>query len=267
MLALIAGTGALPGTIARKLMAQGTPPVVCAMAGFPPDLPQGLERLDFRLETVGSLLAELRARGVRQICMAGHVRRPETDPAAVDAATAPLMPALVAALPLGNDGTLRAILAIIEGQGFTIVGPDIVAPDLVLAPGIPTRAQPGAALRASLPRDRHDLDAMSRVDESQARVIRDGKVIAREGPDGTDALMRKLPPGSGGFLYKAPKPGQEMRVDLPAIGPGTARAVVDAGLEGLAVIGGATLMIERDETLRILDEAGAWLWAVEPGRP
>lgn len=264
MIALIAGTGDLPGILARRLTLAGTPPVVCALEGFPPDVPPGLPRLDFRLETLGTLLHELRARGVGRICLAGLVRRPVLDPAAVDAATAPLMAALQVALPLGDDGTLRAIIALIEGQGFTIVGASEIAPDLVAAPGVLTRRAPGPEVEALLPLARSTLAAMGRADTGQACVLRGGRVIAREGPEGTDALLAALPPGRDGFLFKGPKPGQELRADMPAIGPETARGAIRAGLSGIAVVAGGTLVIERAAVVAILDEAGLWLMGVAP---
>ncbi|MBW7922475.1 MAG: UDP-2,3-diacylglucosamine diphosphatase LpxI [Rubellimicrobium sp.] len=264
MIALIAGTGDLPGVLAARLVAAGTPPVICALRGFSPDVPPGLERLDFRLETFGTLLADLRARGVTQVCLVGLVRRPEIAPEAVDAATAPLLAALRDALPLGDDGTLRAIIALIEAQGFAVIGAAAIAPDLVAAPGTFTRRAPGAGLAGALPLARATLAAMGRADSGQALVLRAGRVIAREGPEGTDALLAALPAGQGGFLFKGPKPGQELRADMPAIGPETARGAIRAGLAGIAVVAGGTLVIGRADTVALLDAAGLWLEGVAP---
>lgn len=262
-IALLAGTGDLPGILARRLIAAGDAPVIGALRGFAPQVPDSLEHIDFRLETFGTLLEELRARSVRRICLAGLVRRPVLDPAAVDAATAPLMHALAAALPQGDDGTLRAILGLIEGQGFSIIGAAQIAPDLVAAPGIPTRRQPGPELQDLLPLARATLAAMGREDSGQALVIRDGAVLAREGPEGTDALLARIRPGNGGFLFKGPKPGQDLRADMPAIGPETAHGAARAGLEGIALVAGGTLVIHHARIIRLLDAAGLWLAGVE----
>lgn len=263
MIALIAGTGGVPGVLARRLMEQGEVPLICAMAGFAPDVPDGLERIEFRLEQLGTLLADLRTRGVNRICMAGLMRRPVLDLALVDEATAPLLAALQQALPQGDDGTLRAITRLLEGQGFTIIGASDIAPDLLVPSGIPTRAQPGPEITRALPLARATLAAMGRSDTGQACVLRDGDVIAREGPEGTDAMLVAVPEGQGGFLFKGPKPGQELRVDMPAIGPETARGVARAGLDGIVAVAGLTLQIERDEMIRLLDESSKFLWGVD----
>lgn len=264
MIALLAGTGDLPGILARRLIRAGTPPVVCALPEYPPRVPPELQRICFRLETFGTLLAELRARGVRRICLAGLVRRPRIDPAAVDAATAPLIATLSAAMQLGDDGTLRALLAVIEGQGFEIIGAATIAPDLLAPMGLLTRAAPDETLAMALPLARATLAAMGRADSGQALVIRNGAVLVREGPEGTDAMLESVSPGGGGFLFKGPKPGQDLRADMPATGPETALAVRRAGLAGIAIVAGGTLLIRRQETVVLLDAAGLWLQGVAP---
>lgn len=263
MIALICGTGDLPGILARILMQGGARPVICALAGFPSEVPNELPRIDFRLEQLGSLLADLQARGVSRICMVGGVRRPVIDPSAVDAVTAPMIEALRAALVQGDDGTLRAIIGLIEAQGFQVVAPTDLAPGLLVRAGVLTRTQPDAEARAAIPAARAVLATMGRNESGQASVLREGRVIGREGPDGTDALLRSLPPGQGGFLFKGPKPGQDMRVDMPAIGPGTAGAAERAGLTGIAVVADGALLLHRAQVIAQLDAAGMWFWAID----
>ncbi|MCC7319747.1 MAG: UDP-2,3-diacylglucosamine diphosphatase LpxI [Rubellimicrobium sp.] len=271
MIALIAGTGDLPGLLARRLTEAGTPPVICALAGFAPDLPpdlaRALPRVDFRLEGFGTLLAGLRGRGVTRICLAGLVRRPVIDPALVDAATAPLIPALARAMRHGDDGALRALIALIEAQGFAVTGAAAIAPDLVARPAIPTRRTPGDDARRAMPVALARIAAMGRADSGQACVIRAGRVIAEEGPEGTDALLCGLPPGQGGFLWKAPKPGQELRADMPVIGPETARGAARAGLDGIAIAAGGVLVLDAAGTVAQLDADGLWLWSRAPDDP
>lgn len=296
MIALIAGAGDLPGLLAERLIAAGDPPLICAMQGFPPGVPAQLPRLDFRIETLGSLLEALKARGVTRICMAGAVRRPAVDPAAVDAATRPLIGPVVAAMARGDDGTLRAIVGLIESQGFAVIGADAIAPDLLPPAGVPTRTRPPADAADLARLGEATVADMGRKDTGQACVIRAGRVAAREGPAGTDAMLSALlkpadpaaddpffaavdalsdllgqaadwlsaTPG-GGILFKAPKPGQERRVDLPVIGPETARLAVAAGLSGIVIEAGGVLVIDLPAVVVALDAAGLFLWVREAG--
>ena len=252
-LALIAGQGGVPPHLVRVLLAGGEVPVLCEVEQFPSQIAGDLPRLGFRLETFGSLLDTLRARGVTRLCMAGAMQRPAVDPARIDAATAPLVPRLSAAMAKGDDGTLREIVAIIEEAGIAVIGAAEIAPDLLPEAGVLAGAL-HPDVRAAMPAAGAALAEMGRADAGQALVMRGTTVIAREDARGTDAMLDDLAQGddwtldpfdiadralgsaadwlSGGagapdapaFLYKAPKPGQEMRVDMPVIGPDTARA-------------------------------------------
>ncbi|MCR8547304.1 UDP-2,3-diacylglucosamine diphosphatase LpxI [Salipiger sp. P9] len=260
MLALIAGQGALPGAVAE---AAGEAPLVCALDGFPPDTLR--PDLSFRLETLGTLLAELKVRGVTRLCMCGAIRRPQIDPARIDAATAPLVPLLMQALQLGDDGALRAVIGIFEAAGIAVIGAHEAAPGLLPAAGVPTEAQPGSDTPAEAALGDTVSAAQAAQDLGQACVIRGAQVIAREGEAGTDAMLAALAPGAGGILYKAEKPGQERRADLPVIGPRTAEGVIRAGLDGIVISAGGVMVLDRDKTLAALDAAGKFLWVRERG--
>ncbi|MDJ0822195.1 MAG: UDP-2,3-diacylglucosamine diphosphatase LpxI [Paracoccaceae bacterium] len=296
MLALIAGTGALPTAVAT---AQDTPPVICALRGFPPD---SLEvEITFRLETFGSLLAMLQAREVTEICMCGRIDRPSIDPTALDALTLPLVPRLQAALGQGDDGALRVIIALMEEAGFCVRAAHETAPGLLPAAGVfsATALPDGVAEEAQL--GDAALAKMGAADLGQACVIRSGQVIARETDTGTDAMLAGLTNGgpdtssdpiswamdtagdllggaadwlsgidtqkASGFLYKAPKPGQDRRADLPVIGPDTVASVVRAGLAGIVIEAGGVMVLDQPQTRAAADRAGLFLWVRERPAP
>jgi UDP-2,3-diacylglucosamine hydrolase len=296
MIALIAGTGDLPGVIAARLVAAGDPPLICAMRGVTPDIPDHLPRLSFRLETLMTTLTLLRQMGVTRVCMLGAMQRPPIDPAAIDAATAPVIPRLAAALARGDDGTLREIVALFTEQGLTVIGAHQIAPELLPPAGVLTRIGPSEVDHLAAALGQATIALMGQADSGQACVIRDDKVVAREGPEGTDAMLARLtsptaaqdsddiwpisfaadligqaadwlsntPTPVGGILFKAPKPGQERRVDLPVIGPGTAQAVVAAGLQGIIIEAEGVMVLDLAGVIRTLDAAGRFFWVRAP---
>ncbi|RXV63208.1 DUF1009 domain-containing protein [Roseovarius sp. A46] len=286
-LALIAGQGGVPPHLVRVLLARGEVPVLCEVEQFPSQVTGDMPRLGFRLETFGSLLEELRARGVTRLCMAGAMRRPEVDPSRIDAATAPLVPRLMAAMAKGDDGTLREIVAIIEEAGIAVVGAAAIAPDLLPEAGVPVGALP-PEVRAALPTAEAALAEMGRSDTGQAVVLRGGTVVAREDARGTDAMLADLALGAfnpldlaldaavdwrraadaqatPAFLYKAPKPRQEMRVDMPVIGPDTAARAAEAGLAGIVIAAGGVMVLDRARVIEVLAGAGLFLWVRDGG--
>lgn len=257
--ALIAGAGALPPILFGALEAQGEAPVVCELHGQPTDLRGEMPRLNLRLETLGTFIAELRGLGVSRICMAGAITRPAIDLNAIDAATLPLVPRLTAALARGDDGALRIIIEIFEEAGFDVIGAHEVAPELLPPVGVLTGALPkniGADLAAA----EAALDEMGLADLGQAVVARHGVVVAREDATGTDALLAGLEDAAGGILFKAPKPGQELRVDMPVIGAQTARAAAHAGLSGIVVAAGQVMVPDRLAMQTELEKSGLFLW-------
>ena len=265
MIALIAGTGALPGLLAEALVAAGDPPVICEILGFEPDVRPDLLRLRFRIETLGTLLATLRQLGVSQICMAGAVRRPVIDVGQIDAATQPLIAPLKAAIAKGDDGTLRGIIAIFEGHGFTVIGADKIATGLLPAAGVLTRARPMPRHIADAVVGFAEIARMGRADVGQACIVQDGLVIARETDSGTDLMISRsrllaLPDKSGRILVKAPKPTQDRRADLPVIGPLTAGLAAEAGLAGIVIQAGGVIVIDLPQVVARLDRQGLFLW-------
>lgn len=263
MLAVIAGAGSLPAELVRHLPA---PPLVCALDGFAPDhlaVDEG-----FRLEQLGSFLATLRQRGVTDICMAGAISRPAIDPAAIDAETMPLVPLLQEALTAGDDGALRGVIAIFEQAGFRLRAAHDIAPDLLPAPGCPTRRQPDDTAAADAWRAVGIVAAMSAVDVGQCCAVQAGQALAIEGVFGTDWMLASLaqrPRGTrGGLLFKAPKPDQDRRVDLPTIGPDTVRAAAAASLDGIVIEAGGVMVLDQPLVVADCDRAGLFLWVREP---
>ncbi len=259
MWALIAGAGGLPGALVD---AAETKPLVCALEGMGPDTLA--VDITFRLERLGTFLADLKARGVEQVCFAGAVRRPAVDPSLIDAATFPLVPIIQKALTSGDDGALRAFIAVFEHAGFALRGAHEIAPDLLVPQGVLTRAQPDDTARQDAERGAQVVGAMAAVDVGQACVIHKGQALTIEGLFGTDWMLNSLsarPDGTGGLLFKAPKPGQDHRADLPTIGPDTVAAAAQAGLSGLVIQAGGVIVLDRAKVLAECDRLGLFLWA------
>lgn len=258
MLALIAGEGGLPAALVAALRREV---IVCELQGF---APEGLEPdIRFRIEHLGSLIADLKARGVREVCMAGAIRRPPVDPAQVDAATLPLVPVLMQAIGAGDDGALRAVIAVFEQAGLTLRAAHEIAPDLLPPEGCPTRAEPDDAVRGDAARGAAIVAAMGAVDVGQSCAVLAGQALAIEGIYGTDWMLDSLrarPDGTGGILYKAPKPSQDRRADLPMIGPDTVTRAHAAGLSGIVIEAGGVMVLHRDRVIADCDRLGLFLW-------
>jgi DUF1009 family protein len=109
------------------------------------------------------------------------------------------------------------------------------------------------------------------VDVGQAVVVQQGLVLGVEAIEGTDALLQRVGPlrrdGLGGVLVKVAKPQQDRRIDLPTIGPATVRRAAEAGLRGIAVEAGVTILLDQAEAVAAADMAGLFLIAIDPPHP
>lgn len=261
MLALIAGTGVLPNEVVAQLADR---PVICAMEGFLPDnLPADIV---FPIEQLGSFIADVQDKGVTEICMAGAVQRPVVDPARIDAATMPLVPILQQAIMSGDDGALRAIIGIFEDAGLTVRAAHEIAPGLLPSLGCQTETQPSEKDLSDADRAAVALRAMGAADIGQACAVSKGQVLTVEGIFGTAWMLQSLsqrPDAGGGILFKGPKPDQDRRADLPAIGPDTVTGVVAAGLSGIVIEKGGVMVLQRDQVIAECNRLGLFLYVRE----
>ncbi|WP_372603286.1 LpxI family protein [Actibacterium sp.] len=266
--AIIAGRGALPALVADSLGRQGAPFHIFELDGFAMDNPAGLPVERFILERLALLFNRMHDLGVTQVVFAGAVARAALDPERIDAQTAALLPQILPALQQGDDATLRAILQLFTEDGFQIAGAHEIAPDLLPEPGILTASQPGPVDETDAARAAEIVRGLGQLDLGQGAVVADGLCLAVETLPGTDAMLdwvadvagKKRPIGRGGVFLKAPKPGQERRIDLPAIGPDTLARAARAGLNGVVIEASGVMILNRAETVAEADRRGLFLW-------
>lgn len=263
--AIIAGAGRLPAALAAAL----DQPLICALEGF---APEGLAvDMTFRVERLMPFLRALEDAGVDRVVFAGAVSRPRLDPALFDAATAQMVPRLLAAMQAGDDATLREVIALFAEAGFAIAGVADLAPDLVPGPGV-LAGQPTAADQRDAARAEVIVAALGAVDVGQGAVVAQGLCLAVEALPGTDAMLdwvaatarRPDPTGAKGVFYKAPKPGQDRRIDLPTLGLATVQRAHTAGLAGIAFEAGGVILLDRAEMQAEAARLGLFLWARDP---
>lgn len=269
-LVLIAGAGRLPELVGESLRRAQRPFRVIALRGFTGRTLRAGADATVDLLDLAAILTLLHRWGPAIVVPAGGVSRP--SPAAILNAGAALRnrEALRAIAGGGDDRLLRAALALVEEEGHRILGVHEAAPDLLCPEGPIGRRQPDPLAAASIAAGRGVLAALSPFDLGQAVVVAGDRVLAVEGPEGTDRMLARAralgrrPFGRGRalpatVLVKAPKLGQDWRIDLPAIGPRTVQNAARAGCVGLALEAGGTLVIDRAATAAEADRLGLFV--------
>jgi len=221
-----------------------------------------------RLGAAGEGFRLLHEAGVAEIVFAGGLKRPTVMSLRPDWRAAKFF-ARIGYRALGDNGLLSAVIAEIESEGFKVVGAETILADDLAPRGVFGRVAPDAQAEADIAHGLTVARALGALDIGQAVVIQQGLVLGVEAIEGTDALLARCRDlgreGPGGVLVKIAKPGQERRADLPTIGVRTVRAARDAGLRGIAVEAGSTIVIDRAGIVVAADEAALFVIGVEPG--
>lgn len=262
-LTILAGGGAFPVLVARAAAARGRAVTILAIRGEADPAIEAFPHHWIGRGQLATLFRRMRRAGSREIVMIGGMRErrlPRLDE--LDFGSIFIVLRHLAILRNGDDGLLRRIARIFESRGLRVIGAAEVAPELLVPPGPLGRFEATAADRAAIAAGLTEARAHGARDLGQGVIVVDGAVALREGPDGTDAMMARFAATARtgrAILVKCPKPTQDRRLDLPAIGPETVAAAARAGLAGIAVEAGGTLVADRDEVARLADAAGLFV--------
>ena len=242
-LGIIAGGGSIPKMLIEHCAAQGRDFFVLAIEGnadkalITDDIPHQW----IRIGQAGTGFKRFAEEKVQDVIMIGTIKRPGFFDLVPDLRTTAFF-AKVGAKALGDDGILRALVNEIEAEGMTVRGIHEVMSDLLVKPGI--------------------------LDVGQSVVVQQGLVLGVEGIEGTDELVRRCGEyrrkGDGGVLVKLRKPQQDMRIDLPTIGPRSVSRAQESGLRGIVVHAGNGLIVDEAKTIRLADKAGLFIMGINP---
>lgn len=262
-LGIIAGGGPLPARAIEICRRAKRPVFVLAFEGHTDrETVRDVEHVWTRLGAAGSAVELLHAAGVEELVLVGPIVRPSIAQLRPDLRTMHLL-AKIGASALGDDGLLRAIIGVLEAEGFRVIGVDELLRDLLVPEGTLGRHEPDADAEGDIRRGFAVAKALGAVDVGQAVVVQQGLVLGVEAIEGTDALLARVATlrreGPGGVLVKVKKPAQEHRVDLPTIGVATVEHARVAGLRGIAVESGGGLIVEREAVIHAADAAGLFL--------
>jgi UDP-2,3-diacylglucosamine hydrolase len=272
--AILAGGGALPPLVAAAAYRAGRHPVVFALEGdADAGAFAGFRVVPIRWGGIGRLFRALEESGCREAVFVGGVAvRPDYRAIGLDLQAVRLLPRILPLLRAGDDGLLSGVAAILAERGVSLVSPLAIAPELGAPEGLVAGPAPSQADFEDVEKASEAARMSGALDIGQAAVAVGSRVVAVEGAEGTDALLARI--GDlrragripvGGVLVKCMKPRQDPRLDLPTVGPVTARAARAAGLKGVAVEAGRALLAGRGETVAAFRETGLFLLGLPGG--
>ena len=261
-LGLIAGGGALPTQIANLYQERGGQ---CVLASINEEINQlELSSKSFSIGSVGGILEYFAENSVEQVIIVGGIKRPDLKSIKVDIAGSVLLARILKEKLLGDDKILKIVSSYIESKGFKVISPVAVLKLGNYTNNISSKKSPSKQDKNDAEIGKELLKSLGYMDVGQSVIVADGYVLGIEAAEGTDnlikrcALLRKK--SKGGVLVKMSKPGQDMRLDVPAIGPETARLLAEHDFNGVAAEQNGVIIIDPQKTLKLLDEGGMFLW-------
>ncbi|MFO1018442.1 MAG: UDP-2,3-diacylglucosamine diphosphatase LpxI [Hyphomonadaceae bacterium] len=269
-LGIIAGGGELPVVLAEHMAATQRPYFVARIAPMADPALEKHPGAAHGLGAMGARMDAMREAGCDAVVLLGQVARPDLKTLQLDEVAMSMLPAILAAMPHGDDALLRAVLSEHEKAGFRVVGAEQAMSDLLAQQGAWGAIAPNAAQLADITKAAKVAAASGAFDIGQGVVVCDGLVLAVEAQEGTDAMLRRvaeLPTtirgtqqARRGVLLKRPKPIQERRIDLPTIGVRTIEGAANAGLAGVAVEAQGALAVRRADIIAAANRAGIFVY-------
>ncbi len=263
---IIAGSGQFPAMVAGAARQAG---MRVAMAGLAGNADPALAALadawkEFKLGQLSGLIRFFKDNEVSTVVFAGAVNKPRALDLRPDFRAVRLLFGLRAK---GDDAVLRAVAGEFESEGMAVASPLSLLPSLATPGGVLTRRSPDEVQWDELRHAWETAKAVGALDVGQAVAVRSGIVLAVEAIEGTDAMIRRAGEHARGAftVVKVAKPGQDLRIDLPAAGRATIEAMAEAGARCLGLESGSSVLFDRDHALALAHEKDIVVVGLDPG--
>ncbi len=263
-LGVLAGGGPLPARIVQSCLASGREVFVIAFEDeTDPKTCEGVSHMWVPLGKVGATIKRLKAERCEEVVLAGPVRRPAFSKLKPDMRAIKLLGKIRKAAGQGDNAILSVLVEELESENFRVVGADELLSDVAAPGGNMSDRIPSESDQVDIALGARVAEALGALDVGQAVVVQQGVVLGVEAIEGTDALLKRCAAlkreGNGGVLVKLKKPQQERRVDLPTIGSDTVRCAAEAGLNGIAVEAGQSLILDCPEVVAEANRLGLFV--------
>jgi DUF1009 family protein len=271
-LGIVCGAGTFPIAVAKAVQQRGRPVVLLALRGFADASVECFPHEWMPFGAFGTSVKLARKHGVHDLVVIGSVLRPKLFDFRLDWTTLRILPRLARLYRGGDDHLLSGVASLLDDYGFHLMGVHEVAPELMIPAGVLGAHRPSAEDESDITLGFDLLRALGPFDIGQAVAISGRRVLGVEAAEGTAGLLSRLAemrksgrlmlPERAGVLVKAPKPGQSRRIDVPAVGAETVAQAAAAGLRGIAVEAGGTIVPDAAALVRAADQAGLFLVGV-----
>lgn len=264
---LIAGNGDFPLLVLEGARRRGVEMAVIAIREeATPELNSVAERIHWvSLGELNRAIELLHQEGVQKAVMAGQVQHRQIfSDIPPDGRMAPMLARLASR---NTDALIGAVAFILKQEGIELVDSTLFLEPLLPSAGLLSRRAPDEREMGDMAYGRSVARKIAGLDLGQTVVIAQRACVAIEAMEGTDETIERAARLAGGeplTVVKVSKPKQDMRFDVPVVGPRTIEVMQKAGATALSVDAGRTLLFERPKLLELADAAGISVQAFSP---
>lgn len=265
-LGILAGSGAPPKMLALECESRGIIPVIVGFEGITePELVQNRAHLITHFGAVSAMMDFLKREGVTDLVLTGAMKRPAWTSIKPDPAGMKIL-LKIAIKWLGDDALLKVIRDEFETRGFKLRPIQDFLPQLITPQGVLTTSQPQPDDWETIRLGFYTSQNLGKQDLGQSVIVQQNAVLAEEGEDGTDALIRKAAQlkvaGRGPILVKTCKPQQDKALDLPTVGIKTIQECIKAGFSGIVLQAGDSLLIDREQCIDLCNQNNIFFYGI-----
>jgi len=198
----------------------------------------------------GKIINILKQNNCKKVLFAGKVSKPNFSKLKLDLKGIYYIPRIINASKLGDAAILKEIIKILNQQGIKTISSLTYNTELTLKKGNYSKTKPNKEDKKDITKAITTLNKLSKYNFSQGTVIRNKKIVAIEGKDGTEIMLNKCKRKkfiNNGVLVKFPKKKQDLRVDLPTIGLKTLKQCKTAGLKGIVLKSKQNVFLDKSK--------------------
>ena len=200
----------------------------------------------------GKIIHILKDNNCKKVLFAGKVSKPNFAKLKLDLKGIYYMPRIVKASKIGDAAILKEIINILKEQSIKTISSLSFNPELSLKKGNYSKTKPNKEDKKDIKKAIITLNKLGKYNFSQGTVVRNKKVIAIEGRDGTEKMLKKCKGkkfSNNGVLVKFPKKKQDLRIDLPTVGLKTLKHCRMAGLKGIVLKSKQNVFLDKNKCI------------------
>ena len=202
----------------------------------------------------GKILNLIKEKKSKKVLFAGKIAKPKFSSLRLDFKGFYYMPRVIQAAKKGDAAIIKAIIKILNVEGIKVISSISFNPELALKAGNYSKLKPNREDLVSIKKGIKYFNKLNELDHVQALIVNDGKIVAKEGREGTRKMLIKLKKKTHGILIKFPKKKQDLRIDLPTIGLQTIKDCKKYGLKGIVLKSKKNIILDKAKCIQFANK-------------